>query len=124
MTSAADAFVAKGLLLYAVEAAADAYDAYERAGESRDAHALLGRSVALAAACAGAQPAWWSHRNSAPELTRRENEIAQLAADGLASRAIADRLVVSVRTVDSHLYRVYTKLGVRDRASLAAALSR
>jgi DNA-binding CsgD family transcriptional regulator len=31
---------------------------------------------------------------------------------------------VSVRTVDSHLYRVYTKLGVRDRASLAEALAR
>ena len=37
---------------------------------------------------------------------------------------VHDHPRLSVRTVDSHLYRVYTKLGVRDRASLAAALAR
>ena len=44
--------------------------------------------------------------------------MAQLAAEGLTSKAIADRLVLSPRTVESHLYRVFTKLGVRDRAAL------
>lgn len=86
--------------------------------------ALATRCAQLAQACPGVNPMWWSNRNPPPSLTRREHEIARLAADGLASRAIADRLVLSVRTVDSHLYRVYTKLGVRDRAGLAAALAR
>jgi DNA-binding CsgD family transcriptional regulator len=75
-------------------------------------------------ACPGARPVWLGTRTPPPSLTRREQEIARLAAEGLPSRLIADRLAVSVRTVDSHLYRVYMKLGVRDRAGLAAALSR
>jgi DNA-binding NarL/FixJ family response regulator len=55
-------------------------------------------------------------------LTTRELEVARLAARGLSSRAIAEELVLSVRTVESHLYRVYTKLDVSDRAELAALL--
>ncbi|GAA1621532.1 helix-turn-helix transcriptional regulator [Georgenia ruanii] len=55
-------------------------------------------------------------------LTRREREIASLAAGGLSSKAIAERFTLSVRTVDSHLSRVFTKLGVRSRRELAAAL--
>jgi DNA-binding CsgD family transcriptional regulator len=45
-------------------------------------------------------------------------EIAGLAAGGLSSRAIAERLTLSVRTVDSHLSRVFTKLNVRGRQEL------
>jgi DNA-binding NarL/FixJ family response regulator len=55
-------------------------------------------------------------------LSRREAEIAQLAAKGLASKEIADRLFLSVRTVSNHLQNVYTKLGVASRAELADAL--
>ena len=54
----------------------------------------------------------------------REREIAQLAADGLPSRVIAERLFVSVRTVDNHLARIYTKLGVTSRSELPAVLGR
>jgi DNA-binding CsgD family transcriptional regulator len=58
-------------------------------------------------------PAW---------LTRRELQIATLAAAGHSSSEIAGRLHLSARTVDSHLYRTYIKLGVAGRADLAAAL--
>lgn len=51
-------------------------------------------------------------------LTRRESEIAALAAGGLSDRAIADRLGISVRTVETHLIRVYRKLGVNSRRDL------
>ncbi|GAA4256387.1 LuxR family transcriptional regulator [Dactylosporangium darangshiense] len=56
-------------------------------------------------------------------LTPQEMQIAQLAADGLSNRDIAARLFVSPRTISTHLYNVYPKLGVRSRAELAAALA-
>jgi non-specific serine/threonine protein kinase len=52
-------------------------------------------------------------------LTPREREVAELVADGLSNAAIAERLVVSVRTVTSHLDHAYTKLGIRSRTELA-----
>jgi len=58
----------------------------------------------------------------AVRLTRRESQIASLAAAGLSSKEIAERLTLSVRTVDSHLSRIFAKAGVRSRRELAAAL--
>ncbi|AVT38563.1 LuxR family transcriptional regulator [Plantactinospora sp. BB1] len=57
---------------------------------------------------------------AAPTLTARENEVAALAASGLPNREIATRLVVSARTVESHLARVYRKLGIGSRRELRA----
>ena len=55
-------------------------------------------------------------------LTAREREVALLAAGGRSSRDIADRLYLSTRTVETHLARVYRKLGITTRSELAAAL--
>ena len=52
-------------------------------------------------------------------LTPREEQIARLAVDGRTSRAIADELDISARTVDNHLAVAYQKLGVRTRSELA-----
>lgn len=57
-------------------------------------------------------------------LSPQEAQIAQLAAQGLSNREIAQRLYLSHRTVGSHLYRIFPKLGVVSRAQLRAALSR
>jgi RNA polymerase sigma factor (sigma-70 family) len=57
-------------------------------------------------------------------LTRREREVADLAARGLTNRQIADLLVISVRTVENQLYRAYAKLGVAGRNQLGAELGR
>jgi DNA-binding NarL/FixJ family response regulator len=54
-------------------------------------------------------------------LTEREREIGRLAAAGTSSREIAERLYLSVRTVENHLHSAYTKLGVTNRAELADA---
>jgi ATP/maltotriose-dependent transcriptional regulator MalT len=51
-------------------------------------------------------------------ITAREREIANLVAAGLSNRQIADRLVVSVRTVEGHVYRIFAKLGIDDRHQL------
>ncbi|MFF5028799.1 LuxR C-terminal-related transcriptional regulator [Streptomyces collinus] len=55
-------------------------------------------------------------------LTRRERDVVRLAVEGLTSQEIADRLVLSVRTVDNHLHRAYAKVGVSSRHELAAAV--
>jgi DNA-binding CsgD family transcriptional regulator len=55
-------------------------------------------------------------------LTAREREVALLAANGLTSKEIAARLYLSKRTVDTHLDRIYRKLGVAGRDELDAAL--
>ena len=55
-------------------------------------------------------------------LSKREKEVATLAVNGLSNHEIASRLVVSVRTVDSHMYRIMRKLGVTSRDSLEAKL--
>ncbi|WP_198347912.1 AAA family ATPase [Plantactinospora sp. KBS50] len=57
-------------------------------------------------------------------LTAQELQIAELAAAGLSNKQIAERLYLSHRTVGSHLYRIFPKLGVTSRAGLRDALSR
>ena len=57
------------------------------------------------------------------ELTPSERSVAQLAALGHTNREIADRLVLSVRTVESHLASAYRKLNIRSRVQLALALA-
>lgn len=56
-------------------------------------------------------------------LTAQELQIAQLAADGLSNREIGQRLYLSHRTISTHLYRVFPKLGITSRAELHAALA-
>jgi DNA-binding NarL/FixJ family response regulator len=56
-------------------------------------------------------------------LTATERTIASLAADGLTNREIADRMFLSPKTVEVNLTRVYRKLGVRSRATLANRLA-
>ena len=53
-------------------------------------------------------------------LTRREREIAELVAEGLSNREIAERLVIAKRTADSHLEHILAKLGFSSRAQVAA----
>lgn len=57
-------------------------------------------------------------------LTAREREIADLVATGLSNQEIAERLVLSRRTVESHLSRIFAKLEVRSRTAMVNALDR
>lgn len=52
-------------------------------------------------------------------MTGREREVAGLVAQGMSNRDIAERLTVSVRTVEGHIYRACIKLDVADRDELA-----
>jgi DNA-binding NarL/FixJ family response regulator len=56
-------------------------------------------------------------------LTAKEQQIAELAAQGLSNREIASRLFLSPRTVGAHLYRIFPKLGITARAQLRDSLA-
>jgi predicted ATPase/DNA-binding CsgD family transcriptional regulator len=86
----------------------------EIAGEAR----RMGLDEAVSYALADEpEQAWRSGRGA---LTRRETEVATLVAQGLTNRDIAGRLVLSVRTVDTHVDHVLTKLGFGTRTQLAS----
>ncbi|MGF3055707.1 LuxR C-terminal-related transcriptional regulator [Microbacterium sp. YY-01] len=59
-----------------------------------------------------------------PVLTSRELSVAMLVAEGCTNRQIAEKLLVSVRTVEVHIGRLFTKLGVRSRGELTALAHR
>jgi ATP/maltotriose-dependent transcriptional regulator MalT len=123
LATVATSFGGVGASLWAAEAAYAAAEALRRSARSRDAAAWSRRAAAWRAECETAStPGLLSDLAPVP-LTRREREVASLAAQGLAAREIGERLFVSRRTVESHLARVYDKLGVRTRAELRAAMT-
>ena len=124
MGDAAERFAAMGFNLRAAESAMAASEASARARDQRAAARWARRATELAARCqAPATPELVGAAGPVP-LTNREREIALLAADGLTTRVIAERLYLSARTVDNHLARIYTKLGITNRSELAATLRR
>ena len=127
LAGAADDFEALGAMLLAAEAAAGAADALSRAGDRRAATAAQRRSIELAATCEGAATPGLFHvatvgAITAVPLSGREREVVMLAAAGMASKDIAERLYLSVRTVNNHLQHAYTKLGVSSRTDLTQAV--
>jgi DNA-binding NarL/FixJ family response regulator len=113
LVGAAQASLAAGFNRHAIELAelaraADEHGRHERAGAAvlRQARERLGAVQASAAALAPSP------------LTARETEVTQLAGRGLSDREIADELVLSIRTVQSHLASAYRKLGIGSRSEL------
>jgi ATP/maltotriose-dependent transcriptional regulator MalT len=123
LDAAAAAFEEMGALLLAAEAATEAARLHRAHGLARAASSAERNAERLLSRCPGARtPVVTGVVASGGVLTAREREIAVLAATGLSSKDIAGRLVVSVRTVDNHLQRVYAKLGVTGRDELRDAL--
>jgi DNA-binding CsgD family transcriptional regulator len=116
----AERFAALGFNMRAAESAMAASEASARTHDARRATRWARRATELSDLCEAATVVVELVGAAGPTpLTGREREIAELASNGLASRVIADRLYLSVRTVDNHLGRIYTKLGVTSRAELA-----
>ncbi|WP_155358089.1 helix-turn-helix transcriptional regulator [Acrocarpospora macrocephala] len=110
-----------GMPLHAAEASAQAALAYRDAGLLRRARSAETRAWTLTRRCQGARTLALLDLE-VPGLTPRQREVAVLAARGLTNREIAERLVLSIRTVANTLYAVYERTGVNDRAALAELL--
>jgi DNA-binding CsgD family transcriptional regulator len=111
-----------GDLVAAADAAAHAALAYRRHEMRGSALTSSARAEAIAEACGTAcTPALQQAMQRLP-LTDREREIGMLVVQGLSNREVAQRLTLSKRTVESHLYRAMTKTGMTSRDGFATLL--
>ncbi|GAB5895641.1 LuxR C-terminal-related transcriptional regulator [Mycolicibacterium mageritense] len=123
LDAVAASFESHQLNLAAADAASQAAVLHGGAGKRALELKAKNRAAQLAVHCdTPSTPALARVLNPLP-LTDRELEIGVMVAEGLTNKAIADRLSVSVRTVEGHIYRACIKLDVPDRAMLAAAIS-
>jgi DNA-binding NarL/FixJ family response regulator len=121
LSGVAERFAAAGALRYASEAAAHAAEAFAADGRTDSARRATRRCHELhELGQGGTAPVIRGIDAASVRLTPREEQFVALAARGLTNAEIADRLVLSVRTVESHLYRAMQKLGVSDRRDLRA----
>lgn len=90
-------------------------------GAGAPADLVVSRALAGAADLRAAIPAVPAQRRPGG-LTARELEIAAIVAEGLSNREVAERLVISRRTVDAHVDHIYQKLGISSRVQLAVWL--
>lgn len=114
LSSTSDRFAALGAFATAADAAAQASCEYARGGQRGKQLESSTRSQWLAKQGDIHTPAVTEAVLPLP-ITGREREIAMLVAAGLSNREIAQRLSVSVRTIDGHLYRMFAKLGIERR---------
>jgi DNA-binding CsgD family transcriptional regulator len=122
LAEAGEVLAAMGADLHAAEAMAEAARAFEREALKTRAAAALRRRDELLVACGPVRTPALHELPARVDLTRREREVVELAVRGASNKEIADRLFVSVRTAEGHLYRAFTKLGITDRAELADVL--
>jgi DNA-binding CsgD family transcriptional regulator len=111
-----------GLLLMAAEAAVEATAAHRRAAQRARATRAAANAARLRDRCPGARTPALAQLADVPLLTRREREVSRLAAQELTNQEIAEQLLVGVRTVEGHLLRAMTKLGVNRRQDLSRVL--
>ena len=102
-----------------MNAATQAASAFVDAGRQDSARRAAARARELHVPDQGAEPPRIDGLDElAIGLTAREAQLVGLAKRGLTNAAIADQLVLSVRTVEAHLYRAMQKLAVNDRRDL------
>jgi DNA-binding CsgD family transcriptional regulator len=107
-----------GADLLAAESFAHAAMLHRAAGDHMSAARASDRARPLADRCGHDHIVPTAATNADEPLTAREREIARLVTQGMTSREIAGQLVISIRTVDSHLQHIYRKTGVFRRKDL------
>ena len=123
LTRVSERFEAIGTILYAAEASYAAARAFRLEQDGHSSVRALVRATQLHARCEQAFIPWIAGFQASSALTRREHQIALLAAATQTDATIATDLGVSIRTVQTHLSRIYAKLGVNGRRELPDALA-
>jgi DNA-binding CsgD family transcriptional regulator len=116
-------FELMGDVVAAVDAGAHAALVHRRQGRRGSALKCSARAHALAEECGGLSTPSLRQAVEPLPLTDREREIVMLIGEGLSNRAIAARLTLSVRTIESHIYQSMSKTGTTSRDELAALLT-
>jgi DNA-binding CsgD family transcriptional regulator len=113
---------AMGDRIAAADAAAHAVLASHRHHRRGSALTALGHASRIISCCGASTLATRAAASRLP-LTDREGEIAVLVSDGLSNKKIAKALTVSVRTVENHIYRACSHLGIATRDELGRLVS-
>jgi DNA-binding CsgD family transcriptional regulator len=122
LVDASGLYEAFGDRIAAADAAAHAVVAYQQAGRRGAAMSASAAVQRLTAECQGAQtPAIQAAATPKP-FTARQREIISLAAQGLSNKVIADRLTMSIRSVEGHLFRACQRVGANSREQLISML--
>lgn len=124
LVAVSEEFERMGDLVAAVDSSAHGAMAYRRQNLHGSALRCSARAEALAQHCGGADTPALRQATERLPLTDREREIVTLIGEGLSNRAVAERLTLSVRTVESHIYRAMAKTGVTSRDELATLITR
>ena len=122
LAAVSEEFESIGDLVGAIDAVAHAAVAYRRGERRGSALACSARAQALAEQCGGATTPALRQATERLPFTDREREIVMLLGEGLTSPVIAQRLTLSARTVEGHIYRAMAKTGAASREDLAALL--
>jgi DNA-binding CsgD family transcriptional regulator len=118
LSAVSEEFEKMGDLVAAVDAAAHACLAYRQDDRRGTALRYSTRAEALAQRCGGASTPALREVSEPLPLTGREREIVSLLGWGSSTREVAERLCVSARTVEGHVYRAMTKTGAATREEL------
>jgi DNA-binding CsgD family transcriptional regulator len=119
LAAVSEDFEQMGDLIAAVDSAAHAALAYRSQGRRGSAFTCAARAQALAEQCGGAMTHALLRAAEPLPFSAREREIITLLAQGLSNREVADRLCLSVRTIEGHIYRAMARAGVANRDELA-----
>ncbi|HVQ52882.1 MAG TPA: helix-turn-helix transcriptional regulator, partial [Mycobacterium sp.] len=122
LVDASRQYEAFGDRLAAADAAAQAVAAYQTARLRGAAMSASATAQRLAAECQGAQTPALRAATTAQPFTARQREIISLAAQGLSNKEIADRLIVSIRSVEGHLFRASQRVAANNREQLISIL--
>ena len=122
LMAASNRYAAMGDVLSALDAAAQASSAFRRSDRRGSALSATGRVRELAEGCGDVHTPALADAAAPPVFSGREREVIKLVGSGLTNREIAERLQLSVRTVEGHLYRAAGRVGARDRNELARVI--
>ncbi|HJT91902.1 MAG TPA: LuxR C-terminal-related transcriptional regulator [Mycobacterium sp.] len=122
LVDASRQYEAFGDRIAAADAAAHAVVAYQQAGLRGAAMATSVKAQRLAAECQGAQTPALRAATTQQPFTDRQREIVSLAAQGLSNKEIAQRLTMSTRSVEGHLFRASKRVAANSREQLISLL--